>query len=180
MSLVFIDLFAGIGMFRMGLERAGHTCIGWVEWDKDARATYEAIHDTKGEWTENDIRNVTGSRIPAADIWCAGFPCQDISKNGRQKGLAGEKSGLFREVIRIIREADETKKPSRLLFENVENLLRVNKGWDLFRILSNLDEVGYDAEWQTITSTECGIPQNRTRLFIVAHLRGRDTRRVFS
>jgi len=57
MNLSFIDLFAGIGMFRMGLERAGHTCISWVEWDKDARATYKAIHDTKGEWTENDIRN---------------------------------------------------------------------------------------------------------------------------
>ncbi|MEM5650792.1 DNA cytosine methyltransferase [Bacillus cereus] len=71
-------------------------------------------------------------------------------------------------------------KNSRLLFENVENLLRVNKGGDLFRILFSLDEVGYDAEWHTITSTECGIPQNRTRLFIVAHLRGRDTRRVFS
>ncbi|HDR7220354.1 TPA: DNA cytosine methyltransferase [Bacillus cereus] len=180
MSLTFIDLFAGIGMFRMGLERANHKCIGWVEWNKGARTTYEAIHDTKGEWTENDIRNVTGSGIPTADIWCAGFPCQDISKNGKQEGLAGEKSGLFREVIRIIRETDETKKPSRLLFENVENLLSVNKGWDLFRILNSLDEVGYDAEWQTITSTESGIPHNRTRLFIVGNLRERNLRRVFS
>ncbi|WP_410989933.1 DNA cytosine methyltransferase [Bacillus cereus] len=179
MSLTFIDLFAGIGMFRIGMEQAGHKCIGWVEWDKAARTVYEAMHDTKGEWTENDIRNVTGSGIPAADIWCAGFPCNDVSKNGRQKGLAGEKSGLFREVIRIIREADEAQKPSRLLFENVENLLRVNKGWDIFRILNHLDEVGYDAEWQTITSTDCRIPQNRTRVFIVAHRRGRNTRRVF-
>lgn len=179
MSFTFIDLFAGIGMFRIGMEQAGHKCIGWVEWDKAARTVYEAMHDTKGEWTENDIRNVTGSGIPAADIWCAGFPCNDVSKNGRQKGLAGEKSGLFREVIRIIREADEAQKPSRLLFENVENLLRVNKGWDIFRILNHLDEVGYDAEWQTITSTDCGIPQNRTRVFIVAHRRGRNTRRVF-
>ncbi|MDM5370045.1 DNA (cytosine-5-)-methyltransferase [Bacillus bombysepticus] len=161
------------------MEQAGHKCIGWVECDKAARTVYEAMHDTKGEWTENDIRNVTGSGIPAADIWCAGFPCNDVSKNGRQKGLAGEKSGLFREVIRIIREADEAQKPSRLLFENVENLLRVNKGWDIFRILNHLDEVGYDAEWQTITSTDCGIPQNRTRVFIVAHRRGRNTRRVF-
>ncbi|MGE6552449.1 DNA cytosine methyltransferase [Bacillus mycoides] len=79
-----------------------------------------------------------------------------------------------------MRKADETKKTSQLLFENVQNLLRVNKGWDLFRILSSLDEVGYDVEWQIITSSECGIPQNRTRFFIVAHLRGRDTRRVFS
>ena len=179
MNLSFIDLFAGIGMFRMGLERAGHICIGWVEWDKDARATYEAIHDTKGEWTENDIRNVTGSRIPAADIWCAGFPCQDISKNGRQKDWQ-EKSQDSSEKLYESLGKQMKLKTSRLLFENVENLLRVNKGWDLFRILSSLDEVGYDAEWRTITSTECGIPQNRTRLFIVAHLRGRDTRRVFS
>ncbi|PFA50723.1 DNA cytosine methyltransferase, partial [Bacillus cereus] len=72
MSLTFIDLFAGIGMFRIGMEKAGHKCIGWVEWDKDARTTYKSMHDTKGEWTENDIRNVAGTRIPAADIWCAG------------------------------------------------------------------------------------------------------------
>ncbi|MGG1339903.1 DNA (cytosine-5-)-methyltransferase [Bacillus toyonensis] len=180
MGLTFIDLFAGIGMFRMGMEKAGHKCIGYVEWDKDARTVYESIHEVEGEWTEHDIRNVTGAGIPAADIWCAGFPCQDISKNGKQKGLAGEKSGLFREVIQIIREADEAKKPSRLLFENVENLLSVNKGWDLFRILDSLDEVGYDAEWQTITSTQCGIPHKRTRLFIVGNLRERNLRRVFS
>ncbi|PEN76871.1 DNA (cytosine-5-)-methyltransferase [Bacillus toyonensis] len=180
MSLTFIDLFAGIGMFRIGMEKAGHKCIGWVEWNKPARKSYEAMHDTKGEWTENDIRNVTGTGIPAADVWCAGFPCQDISKNGKQEGLAGEKSGLFREVIRIIRETEEAKKPSRLFLENVENLLSVNKGWDLFRIFDYLDEVGYDPEWKTINSTECGVDQNRTRVFIVAHLRGRDTRRVFS
>ncbi|PEM58626.1 DNA (cytosine-5-)-methyltransferase [Bacillus toyonensis] len=180
MSLTFIDLFAGIGMFRIGMEKAGHKCIGWVEWNKPARKSYEAMHDTKGEWTENDIRNVTGTGIPAADVWCAGFPCQDISKNGKQKGLAGERSGLFTEVIRLIKEVPEHKKPAYLLFENVDNTLSVNKGWDFARILTEMDGVGYDAEWDVITSTEVGIPQRRKRIFIVGYLRGRRIKRIFS
>ena len=128
MSLTFIDLFAGVGMMRIGLEQAGHTCIGFCEWNKPARKTYEAMHNTSKEWTEHDIRNAKGTTIPRADIWTAGFPCTDISKNGKQKGLAGERSGLFTEVIRLIKEVPEHKKPAYLLFENVEEYFSVIHG----------------------------------------------------
>ncbi|PEV86012.1 DNA (cytosine-5-)-methyltransferase [Bacillus cereus] len=181
MSLTFIDLFAGVGMMRIGLEQAGHTCIGFCEWDKAARKTYEAMHKgSEKEWTEHDIRNAKGTTIPRADIWTAGFPCTDISKNGKQKGLAGERSGLFTEVIRLIKEVPEHKKPAYLLFENVDNTLSVNKGWDFARILAEMDGVGYDAEWDVITSTEVGIPQRRKRIFIAGYLRGSGVRRIFS
>ncbi|PGW46320.1 DNA cytosine methyltransferase [Bacillus thuringiensis] len=180
MNLTFIDWFAGVGMARIGMEQAGHKCVGYCEWDKAARKTYEAIHNTSGEWTEVDIRDAKGIDVPRADIWCAGFPCTDISKNGKQKGLAGERSGLFTEIIRILREVEEDKKPSYLFIENVDNTLSVNKGWDFARILSMLDENGYDAEWDIITSTDVGIPQRRKRIFLIGHLRGRRTKRIFS
>ncbi|EJS62012.1 DNA (cytosine-5-)-methyltransferase [Bacillus cereus BAG2X1-1] len=179
MSLTFIDWFAGVGMARIGMEQAGHKCVGFVEWDKHARKTYTTIHNTESEWTEVDIRDVKGINVPRADIWTAGFPCTDISKNGKQKGLNGEKSGLFTEIIRLIKEVPEDRKPSYLLIENVRNTLSVNKGWDMFRILSQMDEHGYDAEWDVITSTEVGIAQKRERVFIVGHLRGRNTRQIF-
>ncbi|GAE42933.1 putative methyltransferase [Bacillus mycoides NBRC 101238 = DSM 11821] len=97
-----------------------------------------------------------------------------------QKELAGEQSGLFTEIIRILQEVEEDKKPSYLFIENVDNTLSVNKGWDFARILSMLDENGYDAEWDIITSTEVGIPQRRKRIFLIGHLRGRRTKRIFS
>lgn len=175
----FIDWFAGVGMTRIGMEQAGHECVGFVEWDKHARKTYTTIHNTESEWTEVDIRDVKGINVPQADIWTAGFPCTDISVAGKQTGLNGERSGLFTEIIRLIKEVPEDRKPSYLLIENVRNTLSVNKGWDMFRILLALDEHGYDAEWDVITSTEVGIPQKRERIFIVGHLRGRGTARIF-
>ena len=74
----FLDLFAGIGGFRLGLEQAGHTCVGFVEIDKFARKSYQAIHDTEGEYEGHDIKSVTGSELPAADIWTFGSPCTNI------------------------------------------------------------------------------------------------------
>uniref|UniRef100_UPI0039B033A2 DNA cytosine methyltransferase n=1 Tax=Carnobacterium maltaromaticum TaxID=2751 RepID=UPI0039B033A2 len=75
----FIDFFAGVGGFRKGLEMAGHECVGFVEWDKFARQSYQAIFETEGEYTEHDIRAVRANELPRANIWCFGFPCQDIS-----------------------------------------------------------------------------------------------------
>ncbi|AHA71015.1 DNA methylase [Bacillus thuringiensis] len=180
MSLTFIDLFAGVGMTRIGFEQAGHVCKGFVEWDDSARRAYIAMHHSEKEWNVVDIKDAKGVDIPTVDVWTAGFPCTDISKNGKQKGLAGEQSGLFTEVIRLIKEVPEYKKPSYLFIENVDNTLSVNKGWDFARILSMLDANGYDAEWDVITSTEVGIPQRRKRIFIVGYLRGRRIKRVFS
>lgn len=174
----FLDLFAGIGGFRLGMEQAGHTCVGYVEWDKFARLSYQAIHNTKGEWTAHDITTVRASDIPRANIWCFGFPCQDISVAGKQKGFTGNRSSLFFTVTRLIRDLEEENRPEFLLIENVKNLLSINGGWDFAKLQIELDEIGYDCEWDVLNSKEV-VPQNRERVFIVGHIRGKRTRKVF-
>lgn len=175
----FLDLFAGIGGFHLGMEQAGHQCVGWVEWDKFARQSYQAIHNVKGVWNASDIRTVTASELPRADCWCFGFPCQDISVAGKQKGFtSGKRSSLFFTVTGLIRDLGEEDRPSYLLIENVKNLLSINRGFDFLKLQIELDEIGYDVEWDVIDSAEV-VPQHRERIFIVGHLRGRRTRKVF-
>lgn len=174
----FLDLFAGIGGFRLGLEQAGHTCVGFVEIDKFARKSYEAIFDTEGEYTEHDINNINTKELPEADIWCFGFPCQDISVAGKQKGFEGNRSSLFFAVTRNLHELEDEKKPSYLLIENVKNLLSINSGWDFASLQIELDSLGYDIEWDVLNSKEV-VPQNRERVYIIGHFRGRRTRKVF-
>lgn len=175
----FLDLFAGIGGIRVGMEQAGHNCVGWVEWDKFARKSYVAIHKPNGEFTEKDINNVTSQELPKADCWCFGFPCQDISVAGKQGGFTnGKRSSLFFKVTGLIRELKEEDKPSYLFIENVKNLLSINKGWDFAKLLIEMDEIGYDVEWSVLDSAEV-VPQHRERLFIIGHLRGQRSRKVF-
>ncbi|MGZ1343178.1 DNA cytosine methyltransferase [Lactobacillus delbrueckii subsp. bulgaricus] len=100
----FIDLFAGIGGFHTGLEKAGHTCVGWVEWDKFARKSYQATYDTDGLYTATDIQKVKGVDLPNADLWTFGSPCTDISLAGRKEGLKGKRSSMFFEIIRCLEE----------------------------------------------------------------------------
>ncbi|KZU93893.1 DNA cytosine methyltransferase [Lactiplantibacillus plantarum] len=175
----FIDMFAGIGGFHLGMEQAGHTCVGWIEWDKFARQSYQAIHDVEGIWNASDIRTVRASELPRADCWCFGFPCQDISVAGKQKGFtAGKRSSLFFTVTGLIRDLEEEDRPSYLLIENVKNLLSINRGLDFLKLQIELDEIGYDVEWSVLDSAEV-VPQHRERIFIVGHLRGRRTQQVF-
>lgn len=179
MTLKFIDFFAGVGGFRKGLEMAGHECVGFVEWDKFARQSYQAIFETEGEYTEHDIRAVRANELPRANIWCFGFPCQDISIAGKQEGFDGERSSLFYGVTKLIRELKKEDKPEYLFIENVKNLLSVNGGFDFLRLQTELDEIGYNLEWSILNSKYFGVPQNRERAFIVGHLRGKHTRKVF-
>ncbi len=175
----FLDLFAGIGGFHLGMEQAGHQCVGWVEWDKFARQSYQAIYNVKGMWNASDIRTVRASELPRADCWCFGFPCQDISVAGKQKGFtAGKRSSLFFTVTGLIRDLEEEDRPSYLLIENVKNLLSINRGLDFLKLQIELDEIGYDVEWSVLDSAEV-VPQHRERIFIIGHLRGRSTRKVF-
>lgn len=176
----FIDLFAGIGGFRMGMERAGHECVGYVEIDKFARKSYEAIYDTEGEWTKHDITKVTDEEWHQfrgrVDVLCGGFPCQAFSIAGKRRGFADETRGtLFFEVARAAKEIQ----PSYLFLENVKGLLNHDKGRTFRTILSTLDECGYDVEWQLCNSKNFGVPQNRERVIIIGHLRGASTREVF-
>ena len=176
----FIDLFAGIGGFRSGLEQAGHKCIGYIEWDKFARQSYQAMYDTKGEFTANDIQQVKGNSLPAADAWTFGSPCTNISISGNRTGIKGEQSRMFFEVIRLLKERAENQKtlPTYLIMENVKNLLSSNQGRDFAEVLTQMDSVGYDAEWCVFDSAEV-VPQHRERIYIIGHLRGQRTRGVF-
>ena len=179
--LTFIDMFAGIGGFRSGMEQAGHKCVGWIEWDKFARQSYEAMYDTEGEYNAKDIQQVKGSDLPGSDVWCFGFPCQDVSVAGKQKGIQkGTRSGLFFEIIRLLEERIENsqKIPEYLFVENVKNLLSIDGGWGFARVQIEMDKVGYDTEWCVLNSSDV-VPQNRERVYIVGHLRGASTRKVF-
>ena len=175
--MTFIDFFAGVGGFRRGLELAGHKCLGFCEYDKFAVQSYRAIHDTEGEWYAKDIRTVRADDIPGADIWCAGFPCQDISVAGKRLGFKGKRSSLFFTVTGLVKNLEEKDKPTYLFFENVKNLLSVNRGFDFARMLVELDEIGYDAEWCVFNSADV-VPQNRERIFIIGRLRGGNGRQV--
>ena len=176
----FVDFFAGIGGIRLGLEQAGHECVGFCEWDKYARAAYKAMYNTEGEWENHDVRTVRPYDVPDADLWCFGFPCQDISVAGKQKGLQeGERSGLFYEIMRLLAGRKKEDRPRWLLIENVKNLLSIGNGFDFARLLVEVGGYGYSLQWQMLNSKDFGVPQNRERVFIVGYLGDIRGRKVF-
>ena len=167
-DLTFIDLFAGVGMARMGMEQAGFKCVYTCEFDKHKRKEYEIIHGNIPEGC--DIRDVRAADIPRADVWFFGAPCQDFSLAGLRKGLGGDRLSLIGEVFRLIEEKAEDK-PEWLVYENVKGMLSSNGGWDFLSILLAMDGLGYDIEWQTLNTKDFGIPQNRERVYTIGHLR---------
>lgn len=178
MTLTFLDFFSGVGGFRHGLELAGMKCIGFCEKDKFARKSYEAMYDTKGEWFHDDITTIDPTRLPKADLWCAGSPCQNVSIAGKRAGLYGERSGLFFTFVELIKSQKEEDKPEWVLLENVKGLLSSGGGRDYLDYLSILDESGYDLEWQVFNSKDYGVPQNRERIYTIGHLRRKGRRQV--
>lgn len=165
----FIDFFAGIGGFHSGLENAGMECIGWCEFDKFAQKSYRAMYDTERLWFADDIRKVRGWDVPKADLWTFGFPCQDVSIAGKQKGIKrGTRSGLFYEIMRLIDEAEENR-PEWLVCENVKNLLSIDGGRGFFTVLTEMGGRGYTVEWRVYNSKDYRAPQNRERVYIVGH-----------
>ena len=178
MTLTFLDFFSGVGGFRHGLELAGMKCIGFCEKDKFARKSYEAMYDTKGEWFHDDITTIDPLRLPKADLWCAGSPCQNVSIAGKRAGLYGERSGLFFTFVELIKSQKEEDKPEWVLLENVKGLLSSGGGRDYLDYLSILDESGYDLEWQVLNSKDYGVPQNRERIYTIGHLRRKGRRKV--
>lgn len=178
MTLTFLDFFSGVGGFRHGLELAGMKCVGFCEKDKFARRSYEAMYDTKGEWFHDDITTIDPLRLPKADLWCAGSPCQNVSIAGKRAGLYGERSGLFFTFVELIKSQKEEDKPEWILLENVKGLLSSGGGRDYLDYLSILDESGYDLEWQVLNSKDYGVPQNRERIYTIGHLRRKGRRKV--
>lgn len=174
----FLDLFAGIGGFRLGMERAGHECVGFCEIDQFARKSYKAIHNTEGEFEFHDITRVTDESVRGigrVDVICGGFPCQAFSIAGKRAGFEDTRGTLFFEIARFA----SILRPKYLFLENVTGLLNHDNGNTFETILGALDDLGYDAEWQVFNSKNFGVPQNRERVFIIGHLRGAGGRTIF-
>ena len=177
-KLRFLDLFAGIGGFRLALEQAGHKCVGFCEIDKFARQTYKANFNTEGEVEWHDITTVTDEdvrQLGRVDIITGGFPCQAFSVAGKRGGFEDTRGTLFFEIARIAR----VLKPRYLLLENVKGLLNHSRGTTFATVLNTLGELGYWVEWQILNSKDFGVPHNRERVFIVGHFGGEPRRKVF-
>lgn len=159
----FVELFAGIGGFSLGFERAGMNCVGHVEIDPYAQKVL------KKHWPDvplmEDVRNVKGDEFGKIDLLCGGFPCQDLSIAGKQKGITGSRSGLYDEIIRIAGIC----RPKYIVLENVANLLS-RADWFGY-VLGRIAKIGYDAEWEIIQASDVGAPHKRARVWIVAYPR---------
>ena len=161
----FIDLFAGIGGFRVALGKQGLTCVFSSEKDKEASRVY---HDNFKEKPHEDIREIRERDIPAHDILCAGFPCQSFSISGNHTGFKDDRGQLFYDIVRIA----EHHKPPVLLLENVKNILRVHNG-DVFRTISKeLDRIGYTVYCSLLNASHYGIPQSRSRVYFTCLRKG--------
>ena len=160
----FIDLFAGIGGFRLALQNIGGKCVFTSEWDKYSKQTYEANF---GEIPFGDItKDTTKSFVPENfDVLCAGFPCQAFSIAGRRGGFEDTRGTLFFDVAEIIKR----RKPKAIFLENVKGLRSHDKGKTLATILNTLrEDLGYFVpEPQVVNAKHFGVPQNRERIFIV-------------
>jgi len=201
----YFDTFAGIGGFALGIEQAygildsrptgeeeqkvntkedlsntesEHTrkpphCIGYSEIDPYATKIYQ--HHFPNHKAYGDITKINEKELPDFDLLVGGFPCQSFSIAGKRKGFLDTRGTMFFEIARIARE----KRPRLLLLENVKGLLSHDKGATFYTIISTLDELGYDCQWQVLNSKNHGVPQNRERVFIVGHLRGTPRPEVF-
>ena len=174
MEFIFIEMFCGIGGFRLGLERSEWKCVWANDTDKYACQIYRKNFGD-GELVEGDIRSVDVNSIPDHTLLTAGFPCQSFSFAGKRKGFEDACGALFYDIARVA----SVKRPLLLLLENVKGLLSNDKGKTFAKILQTLDELGYDVEWQVLNSKYFGVPQNRERVFIVGHLRGTGSRQIF-
>ena len=155
----YVSTFAGIGGFDIALEQAGWECHTRVEIDDHCnRVTAGWL---PGARSKRDVRKTSGRRFQRVGLVCGGFPCQDLSVAGKRKGLAGKRSGLFHELVRIVAEA----RPRWLLWENVPGLLSSNDGRDFWTVNAALAEVGYFGAWRVLDSQHFGVAQRRRRVF---------------
>lgn len=159
-NMKFIDLFCGLGGFRLALESFGAKCIFSSDIDKHVCKTYEKNF---GEYPEGDITKIDAKDVPKHDILCAGFPCQAFSISGKQKGFEDARGTLFFDIVRIV----DYHHPKILLLENVKNLKRHDNGRTFKIIKKTLNELGYNVYDQVISACDFGVPQARERIYIV-------------
>ena len=170
-TTTYFSACSGIGGFELGIGRRAR-CIGYSEINRHAIAIYERHFDHRNY---GDITRIDARDLPDFDLLVGGFPCQAFSDAGTRRGFADPRGTLFFELARIVRE----KRPRLLLFENVKGLLSHQEGRTFLRIVTDLDALGYDLQWQVLNSTDFGVPQNRERVFLVGHLRGTRQPEVF-
>ncbi len=198
-KIKYLSLFSGIGGFELGIQQAYENnirctqqkfckdsrdtksrsresarflCIGYSEIDKYAIQIYKK-HFKHKEY--GDITKINVQELQDFDLIVGGFPCQSFSIAGKRGGFKDTRGTLFFEIARIAK----AKRPRLLLLENVKGLLSHNEGNTFATIISTLDELGYDCQWQVLNSKNFGVPQNRERVFIIGHLRGTSRPKVF-
>lgn len=196
----YLSLFSGIGGFELGIQQAyelisetegqqqgrnkddmsmygkprlAPQCIGYSEIDKYATQIYQSHFPEHKNY--GDITKINERDLPDFDLLVGGFPCQSFSIAGKRAGFEDTRGTMFFEIARIARE----KQPRLLLLENVKGLLSHDEGRTFATIISTLDELGYDCQWQVLNSKNFGVPQNRERVFIIGHLRGTSRPEVF-
>lgn len=159
-NMTFIDLFAGLGGFRLALESLGAKCVYSNEWDDPVRQVYA---NNFGNIPEGDITKVDENSIPAHDILCAGFPCQPFSISGKQKGFEDSRGTLFFDVARIVK----VKRPKVIFMENVKNFATHNGGQTLKVVKNTIEELGYSFHQKVLNAVDYGIPQKRERIYMI-------------
>ncbi len=156
----FIDLFAGLGGFRIALESLGAHCVYSNEWDKPVQKVYA---NNFGDVPEGDITKVDETTIPNHDILCAGFPCQAFSISGKQRGFEDSRGTLFFDVARIVK----AKKPKIVFMENVKNFASHDNGRTLEVVRNTMEELGYSFNQRVLSAVDYGVPQKRERIYMV-------------
>lgn len=166
-KFTFIDLFAGVGGIRLGMQRAGGKCIYSSEWNYQAQKTYLTNYGEMpfGDITKESIKKYIPDNF---DILCAGFPCQPFSISGKQKGFDDTRGTLFFDICSIV----SLKKPPIIFLENVKHLVHHDEGNTLKIILRKLEELGYNVAWRVLNGSDYGVPQNRERIIIIGTLNG--------
>lgn len=162
-NFIINSFFAGIGGFDLGFQRQGFVTALLCEINPFCQDILK--HHWPNVSLDSDITNLSPDNIPFADVWCGGFPCQDISlarASSERLGLKGERSGLFHTFASLI----EQKMPQVVLMENVEGLLSSNNGNDLGTIIKRMTSLGYAVSWRILNSRYFGVPQSRSRIYI--------------
>ena len=170
MTLTYGSLFSGVGGFDMGFDQAGYECVFQVEWDKNCQQILTKHWPEVPKWL--DVQEVNGAEIPPCDVLTFGSPCQDLSVAGKRAGLDGDRSSMFYEATRIIKEmrdATESVYPRIVVWENVPGAITSNNGADFGQVLDTLADIGaVDIQWSILDAQYFGVPQRRRRIFVVA------------
>lgn len=160
MSYKFIDLFAGIGGFRLGFDKQGFDCVFSSEIDKHAQIMY---YGNFAEMPHGDITKIKASDIPQFNVLLAGFPCQPFSIAGEKKGFNDTRGTLFFDIARIVAH----HQPRVVVLENVKHFKNHDKGRTLKIVLKTLHNLGYTTSWELLNAKDFGVPQNRERTIII-------------